>query len=109
MHIVTTLILVLLGLAICFAVIAFQMVTLARIYRSWSWWVGASTFGLLGAKQTYGVLKLPSMILQAQLKGVMIDHLSAEQWINVGWSYLIAVGFIVWLDWLRRDLSKIGL
>ena len=98
---------IVLGLAVGFVVIVFQMVALARIYRSWSWWVGAGTFLLLGVKQQYALVKLPAVIVQAQLKGVMIESMTTEQWVNVAWSYAVTAGFIWWLDWMRRDFEKV--
>ena len=88
--------------------IMFQIITLARVYRSWSWATGAGAFVLLGAKQIKNFIRLPSAILEAQMKGVMIERLNWEQLIDVTWSYLIIAAFIVWLDWMKRDLEKLG-
>lgn len=108
MNIVTLLLLIVLSIAVLYTVIIVQVVVLARIYRMRSWWVGAGTFVLLGGRQIFGLIRLPSAIIEAQLKGVMIEHLNNEQWLMVVWGYVIVVGFIVFLDWLRRDLKKIG-
>lgn len=88
--------------------IMFQIVALARIYHSGAWLVGAVAFILLGSKQIKNLLRLPAAIMDAQAKGVMINHLSLEQWIDVIWSYAAIAAFIWFLDWLRRDLKKIG-
>ena len=109
MNIVTVLIVILLGLAVMFTAIVFQIVQLARIYQVTSWWIGAIAFILLGARQVYGLVRLPAAIMDAQLKGVMIERLTTEQWFTVVWAYAIAATFILWLDWLRRDLAKLGI
>lgn len=63
---------------------------------------------LLAGMQIKGLVRLPSAIVEAQRKGYMFEQLTASQWVDVVWSYLIVVGFIVFLDWLRRDLKKLG-
>lgn len=108
MNIVTLLMLVVLGLGIAFAVVMFQVIILARIYRSWAWWVGAGTFVLLASRQIYGLVTLPSSLVQAQMKGTMIERLTWDQWLLVLWAYAIVAGFIWFFDWLRRDLKKLG-
>jgi hypothetical protein len=108
MNIVTQLILIVLGIGVGFSLIGVQGVLLWRIYRSYSSLVGAFGFLLLGAKQVWSLVQLPSQIIQAQMKGVMIEHLTGTQWFSVIWSYLIMGVFLTYQDWLRRDLRKLG-
>lgn len=108
MNILMQIQLIVLGLGIAYAVVVMQIFILARIYRSWSWWIGAATIIALATRQLYLIIKVPTSILEAHLRGYMIDHLSSDQWVQVGWQYLVAVGFIVWMDWQRRDLQKLG-
>lgn len=108
MNIVTLLILVLLGMAVGFTVIMVQIISLARFQKARSWWAGAVAFILLAGIQIKGLVRLPSAIIQAQMKGYMIDELALEQRIDIVWSYLIVVAFIVFLDWLRRDWKRLG-
>lgn len=108
LNIVTELMLILLGLACGFVLAIVQAVLLWRKYKSHSWLVGALFAIALGSKQVYGFIGLPSAILQAQMQGVMIERLSADQWIGVSWSYVIVGLLIAFFDWQRRDLAKIG-
>jgi hypothetical protein len=108
MNIVTQLILILLGITIIYGLTVVQSMLLWRFYQSRSWLIGAATFFLLGARQIWALLQLPSQIIQAQLQGVMITRLTAVQWIAVVWAYIIGIGFICFLDWQRRDLKRLG-
>jgi hypothetical protein len=107
--IVTQLILILLGITIIYGLTIVQSILLWRFYKSWSWLIGAVTFFLLGARQIWGLLQLPSAIIQAQMQGTMITHLTGQQWIGVVWAYIIGAGFICFLDHQRRDLLKLGI
>lgn len=108
MSIVTILILLLLGLTVGYAVVMFQIVTLARLHRSTAWWVGAGTFVLSAGKAVKGLVRLPAAIIEAQMKGYMVTRLTGEQWLDVVWSYLIIAGLVWFFDRLRRDLKKLG-
>lgn len=89
---------------------AWQAFKLRSIYRSNSSLFGAFVFLLLGARQLYGLIRLKSTIADLRAKGVMIDHLTTEQWIvGVVWVYAIVIGFIIWQHWKRRDLRKLGI
>lgn len=95
------------GLAVGMLFVAWMAYRLRRIYRTNSALVGALAFIALAARQVYGLLRLRSQIAEARTKGVMIDHLSLEQWlVGVGWAYLIVILFIVWMLWQRHDYFK---
>lgn len=98
------------GLALGMAVVAWQAFRLRKVYRSHSALIGAITFVLLGSRQVYTLFRLRSNIAQARRQGVMIDHLSLEQWlVGVVWGYAIVIGFLIWMHWQHRDLEKLGL
>lgn len=98
------------GLAVLSIIAAWQASKLRSIYRSGSSWVGAITFFLLGARHVYSLVRLKSNIAGARARGVMIDHLTTEQWIvGVGWVYVIMIGFVAWQHWQHRDLKKLGI
>lgn len=97
------------GFALAMLIPAWQSFQLRAIYRSGSSAVGALTFLMLAGKNVYGFLRLRANIADARAKGIMIDHLTPEQWIvGVVWSFAIAAGFIWWLHWQHRDLKKLG-
>jgi len=108
MNVVTLLIIILLGITVIYGLTIVQSILLWRFYRSYSWLIGAVTFLLLGARQVWALLQLPAAIIQAQMQGTMITHLTAQQWIGVVWAYVIGMGFIAFLDRQRRDLKKLG-
>lgn len=108
MNIVTELILILLGITVIYGLTIVQSYLLWRFFKSYSWLIGAATFFLLGARQIWALLQLPSAIIQAQLQGILINHLTGQQWIGIVWAYIIGIGFIAFLDWQRRDLKKLG-
>lgn len=97
------------GLVVCSLITTWQAFQLRKIYRSSSSLIGALAFLAFGGKQVYGLVRLKSNIAGARLRGVMIDHLSTEQWlVGVVWSYAIVFGFILWMHWQHRDLKKLG-
>lgn len=98
------------GIAALTLIAAWQAFKLRSIYRSGSSLFGACVFLLLGARQLYGLIRLHSTIADLRAKGVMIDHLTVEQWlVGVVWIYAILVGFVVWQHWKRNDLKKLGI
>lgn len=98
------------GLALGMVVVAWQAFRLRKVYRSHSALIGAITFLLLGSRQVYTLFRLRSNIAQARRQGIMIDHLSLEQWlVGVVWGYAIVIGFLIWMHWQHRDLEKLGL
>lgn len=98
------------GLSIIIGFAAYQAYTLKNLYKSKSSALGAFIFILLGARQVYSLLRLHHNIADARANGVMIDHLTLEQWlVGVVWAYLIAFGFTIWLHWQRNDLRKLGI
>jgi hypothetical protein len=109
LSIVTQLILILLGITAIYVLTVVQSILLWRFYQSRSWMIGASIFLSLGARQIWALIQLPSQIIQAQLQGVMITHLTGQQWIGIVWAYQIGLGFICFLDYQRRDLLKLGI
>lgn len=110
MTIDTQLYLITAGLALGSAVAAWQAFQLRNFYRSGSALFGAFVFLSLGARQIYTLIRLHAAIADARARGIMIDHLSTEQWIvGVAWTYQITIGFIVWQYWKRQDLRKYGI
>lgn len=98
------------GLALGMTIVAWQAFRLREIYRSRSALVGAVTFLLLGSRQVYNLFRLRSNIADARTRGIMIDHLSLEQWlVGVVWGYAIVIGFLIWMHWQHRDLKRLGL
>lgn len=110
MSIDTQLYLLTAGIAIGMSIVAWQAFQLRKIYRSHSSLIGALSFLALGLKQVYGLIRLHSLIAEARAKGVMIEHLSIEQWlVGVFWNYLIIMSFIFWLHLQHRDLKQLGI
>lgn len=98
------------GLVILIGIAAIQAFLLKNIYKSKSSTFGAFVFVLFGLRQLYTFFRLKSNIALARQQGVMVDHLNLEQWIVVVlWPYLIAIGFVIWLQWRRNDLKKLGI
>ena len=97
------------GLTLLLLFAAWQAFKLRGIYRSNSSWVGAFTFFLLASRQAFTLYRLKSNIAAARARGIMIDHLTTEQWlVAVVWAYAVAIGFVVWMHWQRQDLKRLG-
>lgn len=109
MSIIQQLIVILLVVVILYVVIVFQSIALARLLRSKGWALFGSGLLVLGARQIWGFIKLPTAILEAQAKGYMPENLTAEQWILTG-ALIAALGLVIaGFDKLRRDFRKLGL
>lgn len=108
------------GLAVCSLFATWQAFRLRAIYRSKASWVGAVTFLLWGGRHVYSLTTLRGNIAKSRLiieeaklkgvnlRGVTLDHLTGEQWLNIIWIYAIAFGFIWWQHLQHRDLKKLG-
>lgn len=109
MDIISQLLLLSFLFAIGYVVIVFQVVALSRLYQSRGWGILATGFIAAGAMQVWRLIRFPVTMMQARVRGNLPEHLTWEQWINVGVGFLVVAILIIGFDKLRRDLRKIGI
>lgn len=98
------------GLIVCFVVIIMQVIGISRLLPRSGWWVLAGGFFGLGALQTYRYNRSAAALMEAQRRGVQIpDALTIEQWMIIGWIYIVVFTFIIGLYLIRRGLRAQGL
>ena len=97
------------AIAIAFAAVVAQVVVLSRKLRSWAWWAIAAAFVILGIRQVWAFVSLPTAIMKARERGIAIpDHLTVEQKISIATIFVVIGLLIFGFDRLRRDLRHIG-
>lgn len=109
MDIVSQLILVTFIFVALYGVIVAQVIALRRALRSTAWTLLMSAYIIGGLLQIWRLLRLPIMIMQAKVKGVLPETLTFEQWATVVVSFLIVILLILGFNRLRRDLRKVGI
>lgn len=96
-------------LALIFVVLVGQSVLLSRVHRTAPWTLFAIGWLLIGARQTYAMLKIPFALEEMRAKGIPLQPITAEGWLMIASGGLAGLIFIVGHDILRRHYQKIGI
>lgn len=109
MNIVSLLIFLTFMLALLFCVVIGQAIAISRIHRTLPWTLLASGLAIIGARQIWGLIKLPMALEEAKLRGVLPESLTLEQWILTLLAFLAVSLLIAGFDMLRRHYRNIGI
>ena len=96
-------------LALIFAVLIGQSVLISRIHRTVPWTLFAVGWFLIGARQTWAMLRIPFAFEELRSKGIPIPPITGEGWLMVISGGLAGVIFIIGHDILRRHYQRIGI
>lgn len=108
MSVIEQLLVVAFLLVCAWGVVVAQVIALSRVLKTRAWVFVAVGVLVIGMRQVWGFVRLPTMILKAQARGTMPESLTVEQYITIAAAF-VAIGFLITgFDKLRRDLRKIG-
>lgn len=80
----------------------------AWVMRTWAWWILGGSFTVWGLWRVSAFMRLPTAIMEAQMKGTMPTSLTITQWVDaVVIPLLFLIGLIVGFGILRYDINRI--
>ena len=92
-------------LTVGYVVLVAQIISLARMLRSWAWTLIAAGFVIAGLRAIWGFIQRPGVMIRAIANGNVPQGLSTEQWILLFMGFLSLGLVIAGFDRLRRDVD----